>query len=159
MEDLMTPITTANAASEMVRSATSTALRVAFRELELYDTDDVAGADEVFAPDLIDHNAAPGTGSDNDGMRKSIATGRDGFTDTQYRILFHRELSDGWVVIHWQMTATHTGDAFGFPANGNPVAINGNDIMRIIDGKITKVYHVEELLKLTQQISTGAQPA
>jgi hypothetical protein len=31
--------------------------------------------------------------------------------------------------------------------------------MRIIDGKITEIYHVEELLKLTQQISASAQPA
>jgi hypothetical protein len=37
--------------------------------------------------------------------------------------------------------------------------INGNDITRVVDRKITEIYHVEELLKLTQQISTGAQPA
>jgi SnoaL-like polyketide cyclase len=117
MEDLMPPISTANTSSEMVRSATSPALRVAFRELELYDTGDVAGADDVFAPDLIDHNASPGADSGIDGMRASIAAVRDGFTDTQHRVLFHRELSDGWVAIHWQMTATHTGDAFGFPAS------------------------------------------
>jgi hypothetical protein len=39
------------------------------------------------------------------------------------------------------MTATHTGEAFGFPASGNPIT------------------HVEELLKLTQRISAGAEPA
>jgi predicted ester cyclase len=155
----MTTISAANTASELLRSTTSPALRVAFRELELYDTGDVACADEVFAPDLIDHNAPADAASGIDGMRASIAAVRDGFTGTQHRILFHRELSDGWVVIHWQMTATHTGDAFGVPASGNPVAINGNDIMRVVDGKITEIYHVEELLKLTQQISTGAQPA
>jgi predicted ester cyclase len=154
----MPTTSTANTASEMVRSATSTALRVAFRELELYDTGDVAGADEVFAPDLIDHTPAADTGSAIDGMRALIAAVRDGFTDTQHRILFHVELPDGWVVLHWHMTATHTGDAFGFPASGNPVAINGIDIMRVVDGKITEITHVEELLKLTQQIS-GAQPA
>jgi hypothetical protein len=77
----------------------------------------------------------------------------------QHRILFHQELPGGWVVVHWQMTATHTGEAFGFAASGNPVAINGIDIMRVVDGKITEISHVEELLKLTQQISTGAQPA
>lgn len=49
MENLMTPTSTANTSSEMVRAATSPALRVAFRELALYDTGDVAGADEVFA--------------------------------------------------------------------------------------------------------------
>jgi predicted ester cyclase len=155
----MTTINTANTSSELVRSTTSPALRVAFRELELYDTGDVAGADEVFAPDLIDHTASPDAASGIDGMRALIAAVRDGFTDTQHRVLFHSELSDGWVVIHGQMTATHTGDAFGFPASGNPVAINGNDIMRVVDGKITEIYHVEELLKLTQQISTSTQQA
>ncbi|MFF9773389.1 ester cyclase [Streptomyces sp. NPDC013978] len=155
----MSSITTANTASEMVRSATSTALRVAARELELYDTGDVAGADEVFAVDVIDHNPASDAASGIDGMRASIAAVRDGFTDTQHRILFQQELPGGWVVLHWRMTATHTGDAFGFPASGNPVDINGQDIMRIVDGKITEIYHVEELLKLTHQISTGAQSA
>ncbi|WP_329296708.1 ester cyclase [Streptomyces pseudovenezuelae] len=155
----MTAITTANTASEMVRSATSTALRVAARELELYDTGNVAGADEVFAPDVIDHNPAADAASGIDGMRASIAAVRDGFTDTQHRILFQQELPGGWVALHWRMTATHTGDAFGFPASGNPVDINGQDIMRIADGKITEIYHVEELLKLTHQISTGAQPS
>jgi predicted ester cyclase len=143
-------------ASAMRRAATSPVLRVAFRELELYDSGDVAGADEVFAPDLIDHSAPSETESAIDGMRALIATVRDGFTDTQHRILWHRELADGWVVMHWQMKATHTGDAFGFSASGNEVAINGNDIMRIVDGKIAELYHVEELLKLTQQIGTGS---
>jgi hypothetical protein len=50
MEVLMTAISTANTASEVVRSATTTPLRVAARNLELYDTGNVAGADEVFAP-------------------------------------------------------------------------------------------------------------
>jgi len=149
-------ITTANTASELVRSAPTTALRVAARELELYDTGDVAGADEVFAPDLIDHNPAGEAASGIDGMRALIASVRDGFSDTQHRILFQEELLGGWVVLHWRMTATHTGEAFGFPASGNKVDINGNDIMRIADGKITELYHVEELLKLTQQISAGA---
>ena len=152
----MTTVSTANTASEMVRSATSTALRVAARELELYDTGDVAGADEVFAPDLIDHNPAGDAASAIDGMRALIAAVRDGFTDTQHRILFQQELAGGWVVLHWRMTATHTGDAFGFAASGNPVDISGIDIMRIVDGKITEIYHVEEMLKLTQQISASA---
>ncbi|MFE9061874.1 ester cyclase [Streptomyces violaceusniger] len=99
----------------MVRSATSTALRVAARELELYDTGNVDGADEVFAPNVIDHDPATEAASGIDGMRASIAAVRDGFTDTQHRILFQQELPGGWVVLHWRMTGTHTGDAFGFP--------------------------------------------
>ncbi|MET8080723.1 ester cyclase [Streptomyces sp. NPDC005303] len=133
---------------------------MAARELELYDTGNVAGADEVFAPNVIDHNPVTEAVSGIDGMRASIAAVRDGFTGTQHRILFQEELPGGWVVLRWRMTATHTGDAFGFAASGNPVDIDGQDIMRIVDGKITEIYHVEELLKLTQQISAApAQPA
>ncbi|MFF1723372.1 ester cyclase [Streptomyces sviceus] len=151
----MTAIASANTAREMVRSATSIALRVAARELELYDTGNVDGADEVFAPDVIDHDPATDAASGIDGMRASIAAVRDGFTDTQHRILFQQELPGGWVVLHWRMTAIHTGYAFGFAASSNSVDINGQDIMRV-DGKITEIYHVEELLKLTEQLSSGA---
>jgi predicted ester cyclase len=155
MEDDMPAITTANTASEMVRSATTTALRVAARELELYVAGDVAGADEVFAPDLIDHNPASDAVSGVDGIRALIAATRDGFTNRQIRILFQEELPGGWVVLQWRMTATHTGDAFGFAASGNPVDFHGQDIKRIVDGKISEIYHIEEMLKLTQQITTG----
>src|SRR5437870_8294976 len=117
----MTTISTANTASEMVRSAPTTALRVAARELELYDTGDVTGADEVFAPDVIDHNPAGDDISGINGMRALITSVRDGFSHTQHRILFQEELPGGWVVLHWRMTATHTGEAFGFAATGNKV--------------------------------------
>ncbi|MEU3783222.1 ester cyclase [Streptomyces sp900129855] len=93
----------------------------------------------IFAQDVIDHNPAFDAASGIDGMRASIAAVRDGFTDTQHRILFQQELPGGWVVLHWQMTATRTGDAFGFAASGNPVDINGQDIMRVVDGKITEI--------------------
>ncbi|KAB2339314.1 ester cyclase [Actinomadura rudentiformis] len=53
------------------------------------------------------------------------------------------------------MTGTHTGDAFGHAASGNPVDINGTDIIRVVDGKITEICRVEELLKF----SIGAQSA
>ena len=110
------------------------------------------------APDLIDHNAVPGAASAIDGMRGLVAAVRDGFTGTQHRILFQQELPGGRVVLHWQMTGTHTGEAPGFAASGNPVSIDGTDIVRVVDEKITEIYHVEELLKLTQQVSAGAQP-
>ncbi|MFF7314680.1 ester cyclase [Streptomyces sp. NPDC008137] len=80
-----------------------------------------------------DHNPATDA-SGIDGMRASIAAVRDGFTGAQHRILFQQELPGGWVVLHWRMTATHTGDALGFPASGNPVDINGQLHTRRVAG-------------------------
>ncbi|KAB2339315.1 nuclear transport factor 2 family protein [Actinomadura rudentiformis] len=80
-----------------MRSATTTGLRVAARNLEFYDTGNVGGTDGVFAQDLIDHNPAADTTWGIDGMRVLIAAVRDGFTDTQHRILSSRSLpTAGW---------------------------------------------------------------
>ncbi|WP_223885138.1 ester cyclase [Nocardia colli] len=63
------------------------------------------------------------------------------------------ELPDGWVVNHWRMTATHTGDVFGVPASGRPVSLTGTDIVRVVDGRIAEIYHVEERLQLQMQVT------
>ncbi|MFD6157662.1 ester cyclase [Nocardia sp. NPDC060256] len=131
----------------------SQALAVATRNYLLYDTGDVAGVDEVFAPDLIDHNPVPGATSGIDGMRLLIGEVRAGFTDTRHEIVFQEELPGGWVVNHWRMTAVHTGEAFGLPANGRPVSFTGTDIVRVVDGRITEIYHVEELLQMQMQMA------
>lgn len=51
--------------------------------------------------------------------------------------------------------------AFRFAAGGNAVDFQGQDIMRVVDGKITELHHAEQMLKLTQQIiaSTDTKPA
>lgn len=107
----------------------------------------------MFAPDLIDPNPVPGVASGIDGMRFLIGEVRDGFTGTRHEIIFQAELPDGWVVNHWRMTATHTGDAFGLSASGRPVSFTGTDIVRVVDGRITEIYHVEELLQLQMQVT------
>jgi hypothetical protein len=99
VEDLMTQISTANTSSEMVRSAPTTALRVAFRELELYDTGDVAGADEVFSPDLIDHTPVADTGSAIEGPTEANSSeSRPLATRFRVRALNFYQFADGQIV-------------------------------------------------------------
>ncbi|WTL59939.1 ester cyclase [Nocardia sp. NBC_01499] len=102
----------------------------------------------------MDHNPVPGTSSGIVGMRFLIGEVRDGFTGTRHEIVFQEELPSGWVVNHWRMTAVHTGDAFGIPASQRPVSLTGTDIVRVIDGRITEIYHVEELLQMRLQLTT-----
>lgn len=147
--------TTAKTASELVRSTPPSPLQVAFRELELYDVGDVTKVDEVFSPDFIDHTPSNPEEPGIDGMRALVENVRAGFTDIVHRVLFYHELPDGTVFVHWEMTATHTGEFLGIPATGKPVALKGMDIFRIVDGKVAELYHVEENLKLVQQL--GAQ--
>ncbi|QTL51223.1 MULTISPECIES: ester cyclase [Priestia] len=144
-------------ASELARSTPPSPLQVAFRELEFFDVGDPARVEDVFSPDLIDHNPANPEKPGIEGMRALIEGLRAGFTNSVHRILFYRELPDDWVLVHWEMTATHTGEFLGVPATGKPVALKGIDIFHIVGGKVAEIYHVEEMLKLAQQL--GVQSA
>ena len=126
---------------------------VAARVYELFDNGDVVGLDEVIDQRMVDHNPVPGASSGLDGMRTLVAAVRDGFTDPHHELLFQAEAGDGWVVNHWRMTGTHTGDWFGTPPTGRPVAFTGMDLVRVPNDKITEIRHVEELFQLQQQLS------
>lgn len=125
---------------------------LAARLYELFDRGDVAGLDDVLDPGLIDHNPVPGTSSGVEGMRALVAAVGEGFSDTQHQLIYQADPGDGWVVTHWRMTGTHTGDWFGTPATGREVSITGTDIVRVPENKITEIRHVEELLQLQQQL-------
>lgn len=128
---------------------------IAARVYQLFDDGDVSGLDQVLSPDLVDHNPVPGAASGIDGMRILVAAVRDGFTATRHEVIYQAETGDGWVVSHWRMTATHTGDWFGTPATGRPVSFTGTDLMRVADGRITEIRHVEELLRLHHQLTAA----
>ncbi|MER7578085.1 ester cyclase [Streptomyces sp. NPDC126514] len=120
---------------------------------QLFDDGDMEGLGDVIAADMVDHNPVPGATSGLDGMRTLVAAVREGFTDTKHELIYQGETTDGWVVNHWRMTATHTGVWFGTPATGRQVSFTGTDLMRITDGKITELRHVEELLQLNAQLT------
>jgi predicted ester cyclase len=127
--------------------------QVATRVYEAFDAGDVAAVDELFSAHLIDHNPVPGAATAIGGMRALVTAVRDGFTAPRHEILHQARTDDGWIVTHWRMTGRHTGDWFGVPASGRDVSFTGTDLVRIVDGRITEIRHVEELLQLQAQIT------
>lgn len=117
-----------------------------------FDAGDAEALDALLAPGLIDHNLPPGAPSAIDGMKGMVAAMRDGFTDLHHEIAYQADTNDGWVVTHWIVTATHTGAWFGVAPTGRGVTVSGIDLVRVDDGRITEIRHVEELLQLNTQI-------
>lgn len=76
------------------------------------------------------------------------------FTHPVHHTDYQAETEDGWVVTQWTMTGTHTGPWFGTPASGRDVSFAGTDVVGVVDGRITEVRHVEQLLQLQAQITT-----
>jgi steroid delta-isomerase-like uncharacterized protein len=120
---------------------------------DTFDAGDVDAVDTYFSSDLIDHNPTPGAPSAIDGMRGLVAAVRDGFTGTKHTIVYQAETDDGAIVTQWIMTGKHTGSWFGTPASGRDVSFAGTDIVRVVDGRINEIWHVEQLLQLQAQIA------
>ena len=119
----------------------------------LFDEGDVAGVDRLYAPTLVDHNPVPGTATPRAGMRTLIGWITDGFTDAHHEILFQGVIGTDTVVIQWRMTGRHTGPFLGVDATGREIAFMGTDIIRIEDGQIVELRHVEDLFGAYAQVT------
>ena len=120
---------------------------------ETFDAGDVDAIDRFYSADLIDHNPSPGASSAIDAMRGLVSAVRDGFTDAKHTVVYQARTDDDCIVTQWVMTGKHTGPWFGTPASGRDVSFAGTDIVRVLDGRIVELWHVEELLQLQAQIS------
>jgi predicted ester cyclase len=136
-------------------SETASAREIPTRVFAAFDAGDVTALDTLVSPDAVDHNLPPGSPSALEGMKMMVAALRDGFTNSHHEIVYQAETDDGWVVTQWVITATHTGPWFGVPATGRDVTCSGIDLARVVDGRITEVRHVEQLLQLHSQITSN----
>lgn len=120
---------------------------------KLFDDGDVAGVDALYAPDLVDHNPVYGATSAIEGMRTMVGWTRDGFTDPHHEILYQAVIDDEHVVTQWRMTGRQTGPFLGTEATGRNLTFVGTDIVRIADGRITELRHVEDLFGAHAQMT------
>jgi hypothetical protein len=116
---------------------------------------DVATLDQLFAPDFVNHQPAPGFPPTWEGLRSTLLAFRQPFPDeirTQNLLFAEGDL----VVQHLTLRGTHTGEAYGVPATGRQVEYDGINIWRIENGKIVELWSAYEVFSILVQI--GAIP-
>lgn len=52
------------------------------------------------------------------------------------------------------MTAKHTGDFLGIPTTNRAVNFVGHDLLKVQDGKIIEIWHVEDLAGMFEQLKS-----
>lgn len=112
--------------------------------------------EDVFHPEVIDHNPAPGQKPGIPGIRDVLYWLREAVPDLVMEIQSY--LVDGdWIADRWVMTGTHTdAPLLGVPPTGRQFRINGMDVARVDDaGLITDIWHCEEMQQLRLQIGEG----
>jgi steroid delta-isomerase-like uncharacterized protein len=107
--------------------------------------------DANYSAAVRDHMPVPGQPTGRDALKDVVQDFRAGIPDL--RMELHATLAAGDIGVDvWTLTGTHGGKLLGQPASGRPVAMSGIDMIRVHDGRITDLWHVEEMAQLVSQI-------
>lgn len=119
----------------------------------VWDADAPQGlVDQIFAPDVVDHNPQPGQGLGREGIRQVLELYHAAFPDLR---VSNEDIivSDDRAVLRWTATGTHEGDQLGVPASHRRVRMTGIDIIRLRDGRIAERWGEANGLEMMQQIA------
>ena len=118
---------------------------------------DLDAADELYAPNYVDHDpASPEDIRGPEGAKELASMYRNAFPD--YRFSVEDQVTEGdMMVTRWIGSGTHQGEIMGIAPTGNRVTYAGTSVERIVDGKIEETWDNYDALGMMQQI--GAIPS
>ena len=106
---------------------------------EVLNQRNVAVADEIVAPDCVDHfHPAP--------ARVFVPFIAAAFPDFQFTTEDLFAGDDDRVVVRFTMTGTHEGEFAGMVPTGRRFSLEGIAIMRVVDGKIVEFWEKADSL-------------
>jgi predicted ester cyclase len=101
---------------------------------ELWNRGNLSVADELIAPDFINHAASPGSNRGPESMRGSVTWARNAYPDVHFEI--EELVAEGDIVAgRLTMSGTHEGSLMGEPPTGRSVRNNHMHFVRFRDGK------------------------
>ena len=123
---------------------------------DLFNTGNLAVADEIVATDYLNHNAAPGETPGREGLKQFVAAVRTAFPDLHFTV--EDQIAEGdKVVTRWTSTGTHQGEFGGIPATGKQVRLTALNIHRVVNGQVTEGWLQWDALGMMHQL--GVIPA
>ncbi len=123
---------------------------------EVWGQGNVALADELMAPDLVEHTPFPAMAPGLDGHKQVLAMFRAAFPDL--KVTVDKVIVEGdWTSLRWHGEGTHTGALMNIPATGRKVTITGIDQLKLEDGKIKERWAEMDTMGLMRQL--GVIPA
>jgi steroid delta-isomerase-like uncharacterized protein len=124
---------------------------------EMFNEGNLDLADEVFAPDYVNHDPAmPEDIRGPEGFKEYVGAYRTAFPDLHLQI--EDQIAEGdRVVTRWTGTGTHEGELAGIAPTGNRVTLPGMEIVRFSGGKLAEGWEGYDSMVLMQQL--GAIPS
>lgn len=111
----------------------------------------------MYDPDVVDHHPVPGQVPGIAGLTLAVEMFHRAFPDLTMEL--HGTLSDGDLGVDWwTFRGTHTGPLGALAPTGLPVTFSGSDMVRVANGRIVEMWHVEDMLGMALQLA-GPEPA
>lgn len=119
------------------------------RYVEMWETGNVALADDMLAASFVDHTHPQHTPGPEQ-VKQAILAFRTGFPDAQMHI--EHLISEGdTVAVRFTVRATHQGSFAGFAPTGHAISLTGMDMLRVTDGKIVELWSCQDTLSWVLQ--------
>jgi predicted ester cyclase len=140
----------------MTDEATLAANRLIGRRvlLEMWGAGDLSVADELYAPDYVDHvgrGPEPSRVVGVEGIKQAVRVFRVAFPDLHYVV--EEEMAERDLVwTRFSAAGTHLRPFFGAAPTGSTVTYTGMDLNRITAGKIVESWVNYDALALLQQV-------
>ena len=124
---------------------------------EIWNNGNWATADELFAPEYVNHDPYnPDQPTGPEGFKGRVGAYRGVLGGFDLRII--RQIAEGDMVeTHWSLAGTHDGALEGVEPTGTKVYVEGQLLSLIVDGKFVEEWVHWDTLGLLRQI--GAIPA
>ncbi|UTW66889.1 ester cyclase [bacterium SCSIO 12643] len=117
---------------------------------EILDQGNAEKMEDLLAPGLIDHDGHGGNAVEE--IKQLTLALKQGFSNSKHELEVVELIGDDKVFVRWRMTAKHTGAFFGVPATNNMVNFVGHDLLKVEDGKVVEIWHVEDLAGMFDQL-------
>ena len=112
---------------------------------------EVALVDANYAETVIDHMPVAGQPAGRAAMKDVVRAFRTAIPDLAMTLDDVLTCGDHGID-HWTLTGTNTAPLFGVAPTGKRVTISGIDMVRVADGRIAEIWHVEEMLQFAAQL-------
>jgi predicted ester cyclase len=106
---------------------------------EVWSEGNLDAAGEVYAADVVIHNAAPENPGGLEGVKFTVNGVRAAFPDLQFTTE-DLVVEGDRIAQRWSWTGTQEGEFMGAPPTGKKTTVSGISIVRIANGKVAEIW-------------------